>query len=103
MNNFLNIQGLGVLDIFCNMEEKGGQKNATEKAAWWQPALLMFLRLATWIAGPVIIALFIGKWLDKKYGTEPWLFLACTGLAFLVSMFGLIKNTIVEYKKIEKK
>jgi F0F1-type ATP synthase assembly protein I len=70
--------------------------------AWWQPAMIMFLKLSVWIAGPVIIALYLGKWLDKKFSTEPWLFLLSMGAAFLISMIGLIKNTLAEYRKIEE-
>lgn len=63
---------------------------------------MMFLRLSVWIAGPVIIALYLGDWLDEKYGTEPWLFLGCMILAFLVSLYGLVKNTAAEFNKMEK-
>ena len=78
------------------------EEKAPEPAVWWQPAMMMFLKLSVWIAGPVIIALFLGKWLDKKFNSAPWLFLFCTAAAFLVSMIGLIKNTLTEYRKIEK-
>lgn len=73
------------------------------RAAWWQPAIAMFLKLSVWIAGPIIIALYLGKWLDKKFDLAPWLFLSCIGLAFIISMFGLVKNTTEELKKLEKK
>ncbi|MCU0678979.1 MAG: AtpZ/AtpI family protein [Planctomycetes bacterium] len=75
------------------------QKSAS---AWWLPAITMFLKLSAWIAAPIISALFLGKWLDAKYGTEPWLFLASVGAAFFVSMTGLVINTLKEFKKIEK-
>ena len=58
--------------------------------------------LSGWIAFPVVIALFLGKWLDKKFQTDPWLFLATIGLAFLISMSGLITSALKEFKKIEK-
>ena len=77
-------------------------EQAPNKAAWWQPAIMMFLRLSAWIAAPVIIALYLGKSLDNKFNTAPWLFLFCMGAAFLISMVGLIKNTLAEYKKIER-
>ncbi|MBU0637021.1 MAG: AtpZ/AtpI family protein [Patescibacteria group bacterium] len=73
------------------------------KQAWWQPAILMFARLSAWIVGPVIVGLFIGKWLDKRYQSEPWLFLLSIGIVFIFSIFGLVKSTINEYKKIETK
>jgi len=68
----------------------------------WQQALVVFARLSVWIAGPVVLAVFLGKWLDRKYDSDPYLFLAAVGAAFLISMAGLIKNTVEEYKRIEK-
>lgn len=69
---------------------------------WWQPGLLTFARLSGWIGGPVIVAVFVGKWLDKKYGTEPWLFLGSVGVAFAVSMFGIVKDALREMKRIDE-
>jgi hypothetical protein len=71
------------------------------KMLWWQPSLILFGKLSGWIGGPIIAALFLGKWLDKKYSTEPKLFLLCVGVAFFVSTFGIIKDTLVVMKKIE--
>ncbi|MCK5510205.1 AtpZ/AtpI family protein [Candidatus Parcubacteria bacterium] len=78
-----------------------GENNS--KQAWWQPALILFAKFSGWIVVPVIAGAFIGKWLDNRYDTDPWLFLAAVGFAFLISMFGLIKNVVEEYKKIEDK
>lgn len=72
------------------------------KPIWWMQPMQIFLRLSGWIAIPLIASLFFGKWLDKKFGTAPWIMLALTGLAFAISMFGIIKNTIEEFKKIEE-
>ncbi|HEX8974189.1 MAG TPA: AtpZ/AtpI family protein [Patescibacteria group bacterium] len=69
---------------------------------WWQPGLVLFVRLSGWIAGPIIVAVFVGKFLDKKYHSEPWLFLLSVGIAFLISMIALIKIGFAEFKKIEK-
>ncbi|MEK7558063.1 MAG: AtpZ/AtpI family protein [Patescibacteria group bacterium] len=74
-----------------------------KEQAWWLPAMLMFTRLSVWIIGPVIVGLFVGKWLDNKYHSEPWLFLLSMGIAFIFSMFGIIKNALAEYKKLEEK
>jgi hypothetical protein len=70
--------------------------------AWWQPAVMMVSRLSVWIAAPIIIALYLGKWLDQRYDSEPKLLLLCIGIAFITSMIGLIKNTISEAKKISQ-
>lgn len=71
------------------------------KMPWWQPSLLIFTRLSGWIGGPIIIAIFIGKWLDKRYETEPWWFLFLVGFAFIVSTMGITKDAIREMNKLE--
>ena len=78
-----------------------GENNS--KQAWWQPALILFAKFSGWIVIPVIAGVFIGKWFDNRYDTDPWLFLVSVGFAFLISIFGLIKNVVEEYKKIEDK
>jgi len=65
-------------------------------------ALKTFARLSTWIVFPVLLGVFLGKWLDNKYNSEPRWFLISVGLAFVVSMVGLVSDTLKEYKKIEK-
>ena len=82
--------------------EKNNHKKDEKNKAWWQPALVMFIRLSVWIAVPIILAMYFGRWLDNKYDSEPWLFLISIGVAFFVSMIGLVKNTVDEYKKIDK-
>lgn len=78
------------------------KEDKEKRAPWWQPGLVLFTRLSGWIAVPVILGVVVGKWLDKKYGTEPWLFLVTVGAAFFLSMFGIVKDALKEMKKIEK-
>lgn len=85
-------------NIGNNHEEVGSD---SVKPAWWQPAVMMFVKLSTWIVFPVLLAVYVGKWLDKKYDSEPWLFLLSVGVAFIVSMVGLVINASKEYKKIQ--
>lgn len=69
---------------------------------WWQPALLMFGKMSAWIAVPILLGTFIGRWLDKQYNTEPWMLIGTVGVAFILSMIGLVFEATREYKKIEK-
>ena len=78
------------------------EKRKNNSEPWWRPGLVLFGRLSGWIGGPVIIAVFFGHWLDDKYGTEPWLFLLSVGIAFFVSSFGIINDSLKEMKRIEK-
>ncbi len=85
------------------MLENKNRNNAKSGAnPWWRPALLFFSRLSIWIAFPVILATFLGKWLDEKFASAPWLTLFTVSMAFIISLIGLVKETAKEYKKIEK-
>jgi len=68
----------------------------------WNLALKVMANISGWIAFPVIIGLFLGKWLDQKFGTEPWLFLATIGACFVISMYGLTVNALKEFKQAER-
>ncbi|MFH0956167.1 MAG: AtpZ/AtpI family protein [Candidatus Falkowbacteria bacterium] len=82
------------------MADKDLQKG--NQVIWWQPAVMTFAKLSGWIAAPIVIALYLGKWLDKKYDSAPRLLMVCIVFAFFISMVGLIKETIREYKKIDR-
>ena len=84
--------------------DNNGDKNVGKGkgGAWWQPSLVLFTKLSVWIAGPIIVAAFIGKWIDKINNSEPWFFLSLVAISFLFSMFVLVKEVTKEYKKIEK-
>lgn len=62
--------------------------------------LAMFFNLSGWLAGPIIVALFLGKWLDAKYHTGQILFFICLAVAFLITCFGIVKETKAYIKKI---
>ncbi len=81
---------------------RASREQKSEDKTWWQPGLILFSRLSGWIIGPVVVALFIGNWLDKKYGKSPWLLLVCVAAAFVFSMFGIVKEGMGEMKKIEE-
>lgn len=61
----------------------------------------MFLRMSGWIGGPVIAGTVIGKYLDRKFNTEPWLFLLSVGISFVISMIMLVVIGLREMKKID--
>lgn len=79
----------------------------TEKPLFKENSLLsigmyLFTRLTMWLVIPILLAVFTGKYLDKKYDTEPWLFVACVGVAFIFTNIGIIKETFKVMKIIDK-
>lgn len=75
--------------------------NNTIKEAWWKPGLSIFAQMSGWIAGPVIVALFIGKFLDNYFQTKPVIFIACMILAFTGSIISIVNISHKYIKKIE--
>lgn len=62
----------------------------------------IFAQITGWIVAPIVIALFAGKALDKKYHSEPWIFLGLTFLAFFISISGIVIITVKYIKQIER-
>lgn len=84
------------------MDSSSGKKNNFKKDDIME-ALRISMRLSVWIAFPVVVGAILGKWLDRKYNSEPKWFLIIIGLAFVVSMFGMIRDALNEMKKIDRK
>jgi F0F1-type ATP synthase assembly protein I len=87
--------------VISHMEDSN-KKEPEVKKPWWQDSVMLFTQLSGWIGIPVILGVFLGKWLDQKYNTEPWLFLGTVGLAFVISMIGIVKEAGNAIKKIEQ-
>ncbi len=82
--------------------EELNKKDEQANKPWWQDSVMLFMQLSGWIGIPVILGVFLGQWLDRKYNTEPWLFLITVGLAFIISMVGIVKEATSAMKKIEQ-
>lgn len=53
--------------------------------------LQIFTKVSVWIIGPVLFSLIIGKYLDGKYNTTPWILGVALALSFTLSMFMIVK------------
>jgi F0F1-type ATP synthase assembly protein I len=87
-----------------NFKSKKEVKKALRRGSgqvWWQPALIIGFQITGWILGPLLVALFFGQWLDKKYNSNPKFLLICVGVAFVVSNAGMIINTIKTTKDLK--
>lgn len=71
-----------------------------EKSPWWKPGVDLFLKLTGWIVGPLLLALFLGKWLDRKFGTDPWFLLGSLAASFIFSNILLIRESKKAMKEI---
>lgn len=76
--------------------------NKPSNNAWWRPGLIMFAKVSISITVPILASFFLGRYLDIKYHTTPWIFLSLTGVAFIISIFSIWKNLVVYLKDLEK-
>ena len=74
------------------------RQNLNTGNSWWKPGVEIFTQVSGWIAGPIVLALIVGKYLDGRFGTKPWMFLGLTGLAFFISIFGIVR-VVSKYMK----
>lgn len=74
----------------------------TVKNDYMRLALTIFTETTGWIAFPVIGALFLGRYLDEKQGTEPLYFFSITALAFIISSVGIGMTGVKYMKRIER-
>jgi len=71
------------------------------KKSYWTDSLIIFARMSGWVAGPIIVGLFLGKWLDSKMGTTPIIFVVTISLSFFCSTFGIVREAKKYMKALE--
>lgn len=73
-------------------------KKPASDAAYYRFAMRVVGDFGVSIAVPVVIATFVGIWLDREFGTTPWLLFA--GLAAsLLATYLVIKKKAIDYAK----
>lgn len=66
-------------------------KEQKTKELWWSTGVVLFSEVSSWIVGPIVLALILGKILDNHFDTKPVIFLVLTGFSFIISCFGIYK------------
>jgi len=73
--------------LFMNNDDKKQKKESLLNSEYLQ----VFARVSAWIITPVIFSLIIGKYLDNKFDTTPWILCVSLATTFTLSMFMIIK------------
>lgn len=87
-----------ILGFQENMKEISQQKGNDTRTA-----LFLFAKISGWIAVPVILSLFVGRWLDQKFSSGNIFFLALTALSFIVSLVGIVRASKKSMREIEQR
>ena len=72
------------------------------KKPWWREGVLLSVKVSAYIAVPVIIASYVGKYLDKKYSSDPYLFLISIAIGFASTIYLIWKEVKNYQRKIAK-
>jgi len=76
-------------------------QNSKNEKVWWQPAIEVFAQISSWIVLPLLIAIFLGKWLQGKWGHEPWIYIGCVAIAFILTNVALVRIALQAAKKMQ--
>ena len=68
----------------------------------WIRAARIFGEISTWVIVPIVVALILGKYLDGRFDTKPWIFLSATILAFIVTFTGIARILTKYIKEIDE-
>lgn len=68
----------------------------------WAIAVRTMGIASAWIVGPVLLGLLVGKWLDQKFSSGPLLLIISLATCFIISMFGIVRGALKEFKQIEE-
>jgi hypothetical protein len=77
-------------------------ENNKHNTPWWRDGLIIFAKVSAYIAFPVIIASYIGKFLDNKYNTGNIIFFTSISLFFLFTIYLIWKEMKIYKQKMEK-
>ena len=76
--------------------------NNSTKGPWWKEGVKLMSDVSTWIVVPIVGALVLGKFLDKRFETEPVIFLSLAGFGFFITGYGIFKIAKEYMKKLDK-
>jgi len=69
---------------------------------WWRDGVVIFVKVSSYIAIPIIVASYVGNYLDEKYNTSNFLFLVLIAIAFLSTIYLIWKEMKIYKEKIDK-
>ncbi|MBN1779086.1 MAG: AtpZ/AtpI family protein [Candidatus Buchananbacteria bacterium] len=75
---------------------------AINRKELWQIGATFFGIISAWVAAPIVLALFVGSWLDNRYQTAPWWTLGLVLSAFVISNIGIYQESKKLLNKLDQ-
>jgi len=77
------------------------ENNKKINEPWWREGVIMFMKVSSYIVGPIFLASFIGNFFDKKNDSGNLYFYISIAVAFLATIYLIWKELKIYKKKIE--
>ncbi|MEI6580581.1 MAG: hypothetical protein WCO07_00195 [bacterium] len=71
--------------------------NSNKNWALWKPVVVFYVKTTSWIIIPLILAVFLGKYVSESIGSQ-FIFFICLMIGFGITCFGIYRE-INQYKK----
>ncbi|HCC23794.1 TPA: hypothetical protein DF272_06500 [Candidatus Falkowbacteria bacterium] len=88
--------------LFQLFDTNGNKMVKNEDKNWWAPAVKLFAELAGWVVIPILLGVYFGNWLDSRFDTAPWLFVASVAVAFVITNVGIVRRASGAMKEISR-
>jgi len=88
----------GVDNKSVQSEKSSGGSKIVSDARYYGFAMRIVGDFGATIAVPAVLGAFVGIWLDKQFGTAPWLLVLALGLSFAFTAY-MIQKKATEYGK----
>lgn len=72
-----------------------------KKGPWWRESMMLFAQVSAWTLVPLFIGLIAGKWFKQQFKSDFWMYVSI-GAAFIISMIGVVRSTMSQFKQIMK-
>ena len=76
------------------MDQDGNGLN--KGGPWWRPIMIFYIKATSWIALPLILAVFAGNYVSKSIGSQT-IFFIFVMIGFGITCFGIYRE-IKKYK-----
>jgi len=73
------------------------------QAPWWRDGIIIFVKVSAYIAVPVILTSYVGKYFDQKNNSGNLYFFIFISIGFLSTIYLIWREMKIYKNKIEEK
>ena len=59
-----------------------------------RPSPLAYMGLGIELVAPILLGVFVGRWLDGRWGTKPWLLVVGSVLGLVLGFYSFLRSVL---------